>query len=490
MIHFLTFGALLCANPNQNYPLSPPKINTPSCSQENPPSTSNATYPSHSLILTLESAISQALNSNRQFLETVQNLTQAQYGIDLANSEFQISFTPKSQAGFAAGDREKPRLTFGGGMDVSKKFPYGTLISVAPSIVKFGEKTHTEIQTTLTQPLLRGLGREFQLANLHSAKFSLRTAYRSLNLAQVQLILRTIQTLYDIVKLERSLILNQESLKRIDQFYRAAKLKEKIGLADSLDIYRAEIELRSAEDALKNTRERWEEAKDILRDLLALPLDAEIQIDVPTRFTPHPVDVDQAIDMALNHRIEIEQSHDEWSENKRLSHLAKKNLSPELNLVVNYSNLGRARHFGDSFSKNRENIWGIGLTTSTDINSLSNQIAYEQSLLANASAVRGIDQTKATLVIEVKKAARQLDRAYERILLQEEQIKTANGELHLAKIKFDRGMADNFNVIQAEKTLRSAQQNYWTAVIDHIVGEFQLLAAVGLLIDKPSLSKL
>jgi outer membrane protein len=80
-----------------------------------------------------------------------------------------------------------------------------------------------------------------------------------------------------------------------------------------------------------------------------------------------------------------------------------------------------------------------------------------------------------------------LDRAYERIHLQEEQIKTTEGELYLAKIKFDRGMADNFNVIQAEKSLRSAQQTYWTALIDHVVGEYQLLAAIGLLIDKPNI---
>jgi uncharacterized protein YqgC (DUF456 family) len=48
-------------------------------------------------------------------------------------------------------------------------------------------------------------------------------------------------------------------------------------------------------------------------------------------------------------------------------------------------------------------------------------------------------------------------------------------------------MANNFNVIQAGKALRNAQQNHWNAIIDHIIGEFQLLAAMGLLIDKPHL---
>lgn len=453
-------------------------------SQEEGPACSNPPEASCE-VLTLEKAVSQALNRNRQLLGTVESLTQAQYGIDLAESEFSLSITPNSQAGFIGTDRSKPAWRVGGGVDFSKKLTTGTLISVAPSVVKTRHHYLTEIDATVTQPLLRGLGKEYQLANLRGAQFALRTAYRSLYIAQVQLALRTIQTLYEVVKLERSLALNQESFQRITQFYRAAKLKERIGLSDALDVYRAEIELRHAEDALKGTQERLEETKDTLRDLLALPLDLCIKVEVPTFYSPHPVDLDKAVDIALNQRIEVDQAADEQRESERLSSLAKKSLYPELNLVLNYSNVGRAKGFSHSCTHNRENIWGIGVTTSTEFNPLADQIAYQQSLLAITSAERGIDQTEATLILEVKKAVRQLERAFERIHLQEEQIKTAQGELHLAKIKFDRGMADNFNVIQAEKALRAAQQSYWTAMIDHIVGEFQLLAAMGLLMDKP-----
>lgn len=437
------------------------------------------------LVLTLTNAVSQALNSNRQFLGTIEKLTTAQYGIDLAESEFTISITPSSQAGYVGGDKQTPGFTVGGGVDFSKKFMHGTLVSVAPSIIKTQHHYVTEIQTTISQPLLRGLGKEYQLANLMGAQFGLRQAYRNLYIAQVQLILRTIQNLYDIIKAEKSWELNQESYQRIRQFYQAAKLKEKIGLSDAMDVYRAETELRQAEDALKGTQERLEESKDNLRDLLALPLDSCIKVDVPVVYTPHPVDLDKAVELSLKNRIEIDQAHDDWQESERISRIAKKNLYPELNLVLNYSNAGRAKHFKDSIQRDRENIWGVGFTTSADFSPLAEQIAYEQSLIAIDSASRSIDQTEAAMILEVKKAKRQLDRAYERIRLQEEQIKTAQGELYLAKIKFDRGMADNFNVIQAEKSLRSAQQNHWSAIIDHIVGEFQLLVAMGLLIDKP-----
>lgn len=439
------------------------------------------------IVLNLTNAVSRALNANRQMLATIENLTSAQYGIDLAANEFNISITPNSQAGYIGRERNNPGWNIGGGLDFEKKFTNGTVVSFEPSIIKTEEHYLTGIDARFTQPFMRGLGREYQLSNLLGAQYNLRKAYRNLYTAQVKLMLRTIQNLYEIIKGEKSLELNQESHQRISQFYQAAQLKEKIGLSDAMDVYRAETELRQAEDALKATVERLEDSKDQLRDLLALPLDVCIKVEVPIIFTANPVTLDRALELALKNRIELDQGKDEKRENVRLSNVAKEKLYPEVNLVLNYSNKGRDKYFTTSCRRGRENTWGVGVTTSADFNPVGEQVAYEQSKMAISSASRGIEQSEANIILEVKKGVRQLERAYERIQLQEDQIKTAQGELFLAKIKFDRGMADNFNVIQAEKSLRAAQQNYWNAVIDHITGEFQLLVAMGLLIDKPTI---
>ncbi len=439
------------------------------------------------LVLNLTNAISHALNSNRQLLGTVENLTSSQYGVELAESEFDVHITPNSRAGYVGGGHAGTGWSVGGGIDFNKKLTTGTQISIGPTLLKTCEHYHTEVRAMVSQPLLRGLGSEYQLSNILGTQFILRSAYRNLYVTQVQLIIRTIQALYEVVKAEKSLILNRESYQRVCQFYQAAKLKEKIGLSDALDVYRAEIELRHAEDGLTGAQERLEEAEDVIRDLLALPLDCCIKVELPLTYTPHTMELEKAVQIALENRIEIDQSEDQRRENSRLTRMAKKNLYPELNLVFNYSNCGRDEIFTRACTRHRESTWGIGFTTATDFDPVAEKIAYEQSVLALEAAVRGIDQVKATLILDVKKTMRQLNRAYQRIRLQEDQIKTAQGELYLAKIKFDRGMADNFNVIQAEKSLRSSQQVYWSALIDHIVGEFQLLAAVGLLIDKPDI---
>ena len=446
-----------------------------------------ANAPKECLVLTLTDAIARALNYNRQFLSALEGISQSQNSVELADSEFTIQIAPNSRAGYVGGGHAGTGFSYGGGIDLSKKFTTGTQITVSPLLLKNPDHYHTELRALISQPLLRGLGRDYQLSNILASQFALRTAYRSLHAAQIQLIMRTIQALYEVVKAEKTMELNQESYQRICLFCQAAKLKEKIGMSDALDVYRAEIEFRHAEDALTSAQERLQEAQDILRDLLALPLDSNIKVEVPLIYTPGSINLEEAVQSALENRIEMDQSEDQWRENSRLARVAKKNLCPELNLVFNYANCGRDEIFTRACTRHRESTWGIGFTTTTDFNPLAEKMVYEQSLLAIGAAERGVDQTKATVILDVKKSLRQLQRANQRIHLQENQMKAAEGGLLLAKIKFDRGMSDNFNVIQAEKSLRGAQLTYWSALIEHIVGEFQLLASTGLLIDKPQI---
>lgn len=437
------------------------------------------------VVLTLETALSRALNYNRQLQNTVDGEVKAEYNLSLAESEFDIDYSPNGRTGYTGGKKEGTGVAAGCGIDISKKFTTGTVITLSPSFLKTPDHYHTTLNVLVAQPLLRGFGKEYQLANIKGAQFGLRSARRNLYIAQVQLVIRTTQAMYEVIKAHKALELNNESYERVKRAYQAAKLKEKIGLSESLDVYRAEIELQSAEDSLVTSQERLQDTEDTLRDILALPLNAPLKIELPLIYTESKLNPDQGIQLALENRIEMDQAEDQWRESFRLSKIAKNRLLPDISVLFDYTSCGFDEVFTDSCFCKRENKWGVGFTTNGDFNPTGEQYAYEESLMAINSSERGMEQTKATLTLEVKKAIRNLQRAFKRIALQEEQIHSSEGQLYLAQLKFERGMANNFDVIQAEKTLRTAQITYWSAIIDHIVGEFQLLAAIGLLTDKP-----
>lgn len=438
------------------------------------------------VVLTLETSLPRALNYNRQILNTQDGIVKADYQVSIAYSEFDLRIRPNADAGYVGGGSVGSGPSYGLGAEFYKKLPQGTTISVSPLLQKAAKSFSSILNSRITQPLLRGFGREYAMSNLHGAQFSLRSSNRTFFIAQCQLIYRVITSLYEYVKAERSVILNAESHSRLQKFHKSSVIKARIGLSDPLDLYRAENELNHAEESLKSSQEKFQESEDAIRDILALPPNAKLIVNIPVFYTQDPISLDEAIEMALKNRVEIDQAYDQHIENIRLSKIAKDRLWPELNLVLNYNNLGNDQVFTESWRK-RESTWGIGFTTSTDFNPAAEQAIYDQSLLGIEVATRNIDQTISNITFDVKRALRNLDRIHQRIEIQEKQVTNAEGELRLAQIKFDRGMGNNFDLIQAEKSLRIAQLSHWNALMDHIIGEYQLRTVLGLLMEKPCL---
>lgn len=437
------------------------------------------------LVLTLERAINIALSAQRRLGSAMSNVAQSEINVELAESDFDVKWIPKGDAGATGGGKAGFGSTFGVGIEIFKKFTHGSRFSFSPSYMKASNNHQNILRTQYTQPLLRGFGTEYTMGHVRQAQFSNRSACRSFYQAQVRLMLQTVQGLYDVVRQESYLNLEKESVARIRKFCISTQMKEKIGLCDALDVYRAEIELKRAEDGMNQAADRLQDAKDALRDTLALPLDRDISVDVPVDYQEMAISLESAIATALQQRVEIDQADDQLDESRRLQYMAKCNTRPELNLVVDYTTLRREEAFTRIWTYKGEAQWGVGLQTSTDIGHVRENAAYDQSILNTADAYRNAEQIRDNVILDVKRTMRALLRSQEKIMMQEEQIQNSTKEFHLARVKFEHGLANNFDLIQAEKNLQSSQIGLVSAIIDHKVGQFKLLAALGMLADKP-----
>ena len=76
-----------------------------------------------------------------------------------------------------------------------------------------------------------------------------------------------------------------------------------------------------------------------------------------------------------------------------------------------------------------------------------------------------------------------LKEAENSITIRQEQIKTAEGKLALAKVKFSHTMADNFDVIESETELGDARVNLLSARTEYIVGTYKMRSVLGTLIQ-------
>jgi outer membrane protein TolC len=296
--------------------------------------------------------------------------------------------------------------------------------------------------------------------------------------------MRAIELLYDAAKQEQIVALCRTSYLRQEKFLKATKVKEKIGLTNGMDVYLAEVELKQAEDCLNQATDNLMNARDLLREILALPHDTLFSVTVPLDFTVEEWNLDEAIEVAFTNRIEIDQGMDQVKESQRMARLSKNELLPDLNFVLDYSNLGYGEEFTGSFGRKRESRWGIGFTSSSGSNQTREKTAYERVIMGVEGAKRAFNDIKKDIVLDVKRTLRAMERMREKITLQRKQIKNLEEGLHLAKAKFLREYVTSLELIQAEKAFQASQINLTCSLIDHEVGKYRLKAVLGLLIEK------
>ena len=82
---------------------------------------------------------------------------------------------------------------------------------------------------------------------------------------------------------------------------------------------------------------------------------------------------------------------------------------------------------------------------------------------------------------EVRAAARNVERVGKSIVLQERNIEFAEKQLRLASLRYQRGLASNFDIIDAENNLISARSNYVSFISEYNVALIELKRVNGTL---------
>ncbi len=181
--------------------------------------------------------------------------------------------------------------------------------------------------------------------------------------------------------------------------------------------------------------------------------------------------------------MELEQTKDEIQEAKRKSGIARHNLLPQLNLVMGYARSSSSDDFGRSMRFD-EDTWSINLVSSTDWARTSEKAAFQQTLINIKTARLNLEAKQDEIKRDVRRQLEALMKAEERMKIRNEQIRQAEGKLALAKIKFNHGMADNFDVIEAETELQRTRDNLLSIETEYIVGTYRMRAVLGTLIER------
>ncbi len=447
--------------------------------------------------LTFRQAVAEALSSSPTLRSPDDNRTLADIRAGQTRAQFGLKATPSFQRRTDPAGFDQRSI----GLDVARRLETGADVRVTMNSLRFGSGAgaldDTGYQVAVSQPLLRGFGVE-QRQQLTAARRSQQTAGRAYRDARQQLVVSVADAYFSVLRSSRIVESAERSLGRAVSLRTSSEARAKVGLATELDVLRADLLASQAEAALVAERQSHEDALDRLKRLLGRAPDADVSLDASalddeallSAFAP-PVGTKDGmadggdplarlIQTALVQRVDVQEAHDRINDARLNESVARWNLLPPVTLDVSYTKRGiggsGAEIFGELF-----NGWRVGVTTSYPLNRADQSAAAATAALAARAAERDSIDAERRVTDEVRQAYRAWMRTASTIEIQAKSVGLAEQQLRLAQLRYERGVAGNFDVVDAETNLFQAQSSLVAAQVERALAGLSLRDAVGTL---------
>jgi outer membrane protein len=432
--------------------------------------------------VSLGESIAMALQGNFGLLASADTVASARLAEGVQRAAFLPQVTPLFQ-------RSPDEMTVGAGLDQTLPWSGGLLhASFGASTPHDSQRAHTsELDVTLVQPLLRGFGPTTSLFALRNARRARESQERSFVLARQSLIVQVTQAFYQVIRQRQLVQVSRQSLKRNASLKKASQARMLVGMVSKLDVFRAEIQEAQARESLVAAETALDTALESFRVLLGLsprtPLEPEsVRLDTEVSLDLEPVETLTA--RALEHRLDLRDSRDRVQDARRALAYARQSLLPTLDVNVQLTQTGVGPTLADSLRPIDRRI-GVTLSAGFPLQRAADRAQQTTGELNLRATERNLRQMEMQVEAEVLAAARRIELLRKSIDLQRQGLAFAEQQQRLATLRYQRGLASNFDVVDAEGYLVSARTALVGLLTDLAVARADLLRVVGVLDAAP-----
>jgi outer membrane protein TolC len=439
----------------------------------------------------LEAAIVHALQANFGLLSSADALQGAKIRESATKSLWYPRFTPSylvnpddtSILGSAT-----QRLPWTGGS-------VSALVTMRNSELTVPELSHTgDVRLILTQPLLKGFGPNAAYFELRNSRRGREGQERQFELVRQRLAVQVTAAFYTVIAQRQLVGVSRQSLKRSRNLKTASEARLLVGLVSKLDVFRADLQAAQTEESLVRTQAALESSLEQFRGLLGLgpadPVEPE-EATLPEVLEEEVAPLEVLLLRARERRLDLQEAIDQVEDARRSASLAKQNLLPQFDV-----NLGLVRSgFGPTYSRafdDAKSRFEVYFNTTYPVDNSGAKAGKAVADLEVVARERSVRQKHLDVEADVRAAVRELDRIQKSVALQKKGVAVAAQQLRLSTLRYQRGLASNFDVVDAEGSLvlaRSALVGLLTsyqvarAELRRVTGELE----VGSSVDAPPL---
>ena len=312
------------------------------------------------------------------------------------------------------------------------------------------------------------LGQPSEEIQLKGAEHSLQSARLNFDRQRLQLEGQVIDDYYSLVQSVRELEIEEQRLAQSRANLELAQRKFEVGLIAEVEALRLQVEMLQAEATYDQARTNIESSRDILRETLGLDVWAPLEIDTEVQYEIYPIDAQRALEIGLARRTDMKRAeiYEEISA-LNLEEVRRRN-GINATFSANVSMQGRGSEIGDVSDNFERNQWGVDLQITLPLidsgqrraNVSQARIDLEQSRLAR-------EQQRRQIIQQIRDATRRVHEAERQIDLRQAALQFAQRTYDVEQSRFELGLADSQQLLQAQGNLTQAQINALGAVIGY-----------------------
>ena len=388
----------------------------------------------------------------------------------VASEEEQFRTVIRPVANLAVDSSTRPRT----GLEFSRQTRLGVDLSAGYATEGFGSGSSARSFARLGIPLFQRFGRGVTELGLAHAELQLQRSRLDVDRRQQQLIALAISNHITLVLAQSIRAQSEMALSRAVRNVAAANARQRVGLVSRIDVHRAEL---SRLDHL-NAFERADYAAELKREEYA-ELAQLALADVHVAETLPQIGLPAFPEFMPEQRPEWHMQHLEQQAAKLELKSAERRMMPDLRFEVAWLGNQYGGQFDDYVDDGSDTFFSVRMDS--DLNFIAKRRAIRVQKIAYERALRAGQLLERRLQRDVRQAEATLGSESKNLNLAEQQHREAQRARTVALARFERGIASNVDVLDAEAALSDAELGELGASAGHVSAIVQLALARGVL---------
>lgn len=344
---------------------------------------------------------------------------------------------------------------------------------------------------SFNQPLLRDFGIDVNRRGISIARNTLGINHETFRTVLMDTAVNVEIAYLDLAYARRAVDVVKDSLFLARDQARITQIRIDVGAAAPLEILEPRVTIATSEEQLIIATANVRTAEDRLRQLLNLDpaeWDRPIIPTDPVDYEPVQINVEDAVRRALELRPELRQDT-LATETRRINYLYSRNQTlPSLDFDLRYGLTGLAGNAEEidpetgqgtnrieriPYGRGLRNIaefdfpdWTIGFNVGVPITNIGARAEAKRAELDYRQSQLNQAQTRQTIMVDVRGAARNVDTAARSIVATRAAREAAERNVEAERRRYENGMTTNFQVLRVQQDLSDARIRELQALIN------------------------